>query len=79
MKTQVTIELDDDQRIAVGLLESGHMRPATREEVRDYTLGIMMPLIETATQVTNEKRQVIENDIRKTLGMPTVERTVDDE
>ena len=79
MKTQVTIELSENQRIAVGLLETGKMVPATRENVRDYVTGVAMPSIETATELTNARRELIENDIRKTLGMPEVVRTADDE
>jgi len=70
MKVQVSLELNDDQRIAVGLLETGKMVPASREEVRSYVTQVGMASINQATKIVNEKREetrkLIEESMRPT-------------
>lgn len=36
MKVQVSFDLSPDERIAIGVVESGEFKPATREEARAY-------------------------------------------
>ena len=72
MKVQVSIELDDDQRIAVGLLETGKLVPASREEVRSYVTQVSMASINTATKITNIKRHELVEEIKATMLGDTV-------
>lgn len=64
MKTTVTIELTEDQRTAVGLLETGRMIPASRDEVRSYATEIVMASIGAATQAIARAH----DDVRKFLS-----------
>lgn len=64
MKVQVSIELNDDQRMAVGLLETGKLVPASREEVRSYIAQIAMASINEATGIINTRREQIINEIK---------------
>jgi hypothetical protein len=41
MKVQVTIEVSDDARIGVAVVEADKFRPATRIEVRDWATAIL--------------------------------------
>ena len=69
MKVQVSLELDDDQRIAVGLLETGKMVAASREEVRSYVTEIAMASINQATKIVKEEQARTHKLIRESLGM----------
>ncbi len=69
MKTQVTIELDDDQRIAVGLLETGLLIPATRDEVRRFVTETVMSSVNTATVIVVDRRTTMAAEIRDSLGL----------
>ncbi len=69
MKTQVTIELDDDQRIAVGLLETGLLIPATRDEVRRFVTEMVMSSVNTATVIVVDRRTTMAAEIRDSLGL----------
>ncbi len=69
MKVQVTIELDDDQRVAVGLIETGRFTPATREEVRSYVLETTMASVNVATRIVTEQRNKITDEIKTSLNI----------
>lgn len=69
MKTQVTIELTDEQRLAVGLLETGKMIPATRDEVRSYVTEITMASVNTATGAILKAQK----EVREFLGVNSTE------
>jgi hypothetical protein len=69
MKVQVSLELDDDQRIAVGLLETGKMVAASRAEVRSYVTEIAMASINQATKIVKEEQVRTSKLIRDSLGM----------
>jgi len=73
MKVQVSIELTDDQRIAVGLLETGKMAPASREEVRSYITQVSMASINQATSIVNKKREETRKLIQDSMGVGTTE------
>ncbi len=68
IKVQVTIELDENQRIAVGLIETGKFTPATREEVRSYVLETTMASVNVATSIVVEQRDKIAARIKDSLG-----------
>ena len=69
MKVQVSIELSDDQRIAVGLLETGKMVPASREEVRSYVAEVAMRSINQATAIVVKQREETRKLIKKSMGL----------
>jgi hypothetical protein len=69
MKVAITLELDDDQRIAVGLLETGRMVAASRAEARSYVTEITMASINTATKIVKEEQARTNKLIRESLGM----------
>ena len=69
MKVQISLELDDNQRVAVGLLETGKMVPASREEVRSYVSEVAMASIMTATKIVLEEQKRTSQLIRDSLGM----------
>lgn len=72
MKIQATIELNDTQLLAVGLAETGELRPAKQSEVRDYMVNTVMASINTATTVTDELRAKAAAQVREVLGLPEV-------
>lgn len=69
MKVQISIELNDDQRIAVGLLETGKTVAASRAEVRSYVTEVAMASINVATKIVKEEQARTSKLIRDSLGM----------
>jgi len=69
MKISVPIELTEDQRIAVGLLETGKMIPCSREEARSYVTEIAMRSINVASIIVVEQQKETSAMIRKSLKM----------
>ena len=55
MKISLTIELDETELLAVGLVETGRMTPATQTEVRDYMQGIVMGSISSITAIVKAR------------------------
>ena len=72
MKVSITLELDDDQRVAVGLIETGKFVPAKREQVREFVTGLVMAAINDTARVVVEQQKATANEIRKSLGKPEV-------
>ena len=68
MKAAITIELNEDQRIAVGLLETGKLVPCTPKELRSYALGLGMASIETATKIVVDRREEAIRQLNEELG-----------
>lgn len=73
MKTRVTIELTDDQRVAVGLMETGKMAPASRDEIISFVTEVVMATVNVAAQAVNDHRKIVTTEIREKLGMGLVE------
>ena len=69
MKVQISFELDEDQRIAVGLMETGRFVPASREEVRSFVRETAMRTINSATGVVTEQRLKLAEEIKASLGI----------
>lgn len=69
MKVSVSLELNHNQRIAVGLLETGTLVPASREEVRSYVTEVAMASINVATAIVVTRQEETSNIIRESLGM----------
>lgn len=68
-KVSVPVELTEDQRIAVGLLETGTMVPCSREEARSYVREVAMASINVATSIVIQQRKETQEMIRKSLKM----------
>ena len=67
MKVQLTLELDDDQRVAVGLMETGQFVPASRAQVREFVTNESMAVIETATEIVKEQRIKLAAEVRRSI------------
>ena len=72
MKISVPIELTEDQRIAVGLLETGRMIPCSREEARSYVTEIAMASINIATSIVIRRQEGTAELIRQSLKVEDV-------
>ena len=67
MKVQVTFEIDDNQRLAIGVRETGRFVPATRNECRDYlTEAANSKLNNLTTQVVKHMDEM-RDEVTKTL------------
>lgn len=67
MKVQITLELDEDQRIAVGFIQHGQFRPAMREDVREFALGVLDPIIHNTVAIVEQAKEQIAYDVRKEI------------
>ncbi len=72
MKVNVTIELDEDERVAVGLLETGKFVPASREQTRNYVSNVVMSSVGVATNIVVSQRKRIAEEIRDQLGITAI-------
>ncbi len=69
MKIATTIELDTDQLIAVGLMETGKMVPAKASQVRTFVETLAMSSIAVATGIVTEQREIAATEIKTRLGL----------
>ena len=69
MKVQVTIELNEEQRIAVGLLETNKLVACSREEARSYATELVMASVDNATDILVRHREETANEIRESMGL----------
>lgn len=72
MKVQITLDLDEDQRVAVGLMETGQFVPASRSVVREYVTSMAMATIESGAQLVKDRQREVANEVRSLVGKPTV-------
>jgi hypothetical protein len=73
MKVQVSIELDDEQRVAVGLIETGKFVAASREQVREFVTGVIYSTINDTAKVVKAQQKTIIEEVRQNLGKPVSE------
>jgi len=68
MKTAITLELDNDQLVAVGLMETGRMIRAKQTEVRSFATEIVMRSINVAAQIVKEQNDRTASLIKEQIG-----------
>ncbi len=69
MKVQITIELNEEQRIAVGLLETSKLVACSRDEARSYATELVMASVNNATEILIRRRDETANEIRESSGL----------
>ena len=69
MKVAVTFEFDDDQRVALGLMETGQLVPIMRKDARTFIEDTVYGIVETATPIVKEQQEKIAEEVRRTLGV----------
>ena len=65
MKIATTIELTDEQLVAVGLLETGKIQRAKMQEVRSYVTEVAMASINAATMALVDGELLLATAVRQ--------------
>jgi len=68
MKVQVPFDLNHDQRIAIGVAETGEFKLCTREEARSYISRVAGSTLGKDTGVVTDQRDVILEKIKGKLN-----------
>ncbi len=67
MKVSVTFEFDDNQRLAIGVKETGLFVPATRIEARSFITEVVTRETNIVTRKVVSKMDSIKEDLQGTI------------
>jgi hypothetical protein len=67
-KVAVTLELNDDQMVAIGMAETGYMVKAKHAEVRSYITEVTMRAINNLAGIVKEQREETAQLIKDSLN-----------
>lgn len=77
MKTAVTIELDDDQLVAVGFIQHGKFQRAKQTDVREFVRDTVMITINAAAGVVHANQLKTADLIKDKLGIEAAAPQID--
>jgi hypothetical protein len=67
VKVQVTFDLSEDERIAIGVAETQQFKQATREEAREYLTKVAKTQLSYLSSRVTKARQIIVAEVEKGL------------
>lgn len=73
MKVQITFEIDDEERIVLGLQTHGSLAPATRGEIEDAIRSYVAVPLDSGVRALRKANQEIINDFAGIKRVPTTE------